>query len=86
MLNPLLVIAALTTGSDPVDLDIHYFFLTNHYYHMLHATNDEQKERDKLLKKHWKILCKGGGRYEAMAEAYDMGMPNPCDGSKEWKR
>lgn len=26
----------------------------------------------------WRQLCKGGGRYQAMAEAYEMGKPSPC--------
>lgn len=29
-------------------------------------------------RKRWVSLCKGGGRYVAMAEAYDMRQPNPC--------
>jgi len=26
----------------------------------------------------WKDLCKGGGRYQAMSEAYEAGKPDPC--------
>jgi hypothetical protein len=29
-------------------------------------------------RKRWARMCKGGGRYVAMAEAYDMGLPQPC--------
>lgn len=28
--------------------------------------------------KRWKKLCKGAGRYTAMAEAYEQGQPDPC--------
>lgn len=30
----------------------------------------------------WKKLCKGGGRYEAMSEAYELGMRDPCQGMR----
>ena len=33
---------------------------------------------DRKDAKRWKELCKGGGRYQAMAEAYDKGKPSPC--------
>lgn len=26
----------------------------------------------------WAQLCKGGGRYQAMSEAYELGRPSPC--------
>lgn len=29
-------------------------------------------------KRRWRQLCKGGGRYQAMAEAYEMGRSSPC--------
>ncbi len=28
--------------------------------------------------KRWRELCKGGGRYQAMSEAYEAGKPDPC--------
>lgn len=33
-------------------------------------------------KRRWKTLCKGGGRYQAMSEAYGLGMPDPCRGRR----
>lgn len=36
--------------------------------------------------KRWKKLCKGAGRYTAMAEAYEQGRPDPCGPATEWKR
>jgi hypothetical protein len=30
------------------------------------------------MQRRWARLCKGGGRYQAMAEAYERGRPNPC--------
>lgn len=42
---------------------------------------------DRQQIKKWKILCKGGGRYQAMAEAYNAGKPDPCNpAAKEWVR
>lgn len=32
----------------------------------------------RYYRKRWVYLCSGGGRYVAMAEAYDMHQPNPC--------
>ena len=37
---------------------------------------------DKQDLKRWKKLCEGGGRYQAMAEAYDKHKPDPCNGVK----
>jgi hypothetical protein len=33
---------------------------------------------DRQQAKRWKELCKGGGRYQAMSEAYSAGKPDPC--------
>jgi hypothetical protein len=33
---------------------------------------------DRQQLKKWKQLCKGGGRYQAMSEAYSAGKPDPC--------
>ena len=33
---------------------------------------------DRQQAKKWKDLCSGGGRYQAMSEAYDAGKPDPC--------
>jgi hypothetical protein len=33
---------------------------------------------DRQQAKRWKELCKGGGRYQAMSEAYEAGKPDPC--------
>jgi hypothetical protein len=33
---------------------------------------------DRQQAKSWKELCKGGGRYRAMSEAYSVGKPDPC--------
>jgi hypothetical protein len=33
---------------------------------------------DHFYARRWAKLCKGGGRYVAMAEAHDLGKPNPC--------
>jgi len=33
---------------------------------------------DRQQAKRWRDLCKGGGRYQAMSEAYEAGKPNPC--------
>lgn len=30
------------------------------------------------MKSRWARLCKGGGRYDAMREAYERGLTNPC--------
>jgi len=38
-----------------------------------------QKYLDKQQAKRWKLLCKGGGRYQAMSEAYQAGKPDPCN-------
>lgn len=27
---------------------------------------------------HWRELCRGAGRYQAMSEAYAAGKPDPC--------
>lgn len=32
----------------------------------------------KYYERRWKKLCQGGGRYVAMAEAFDMNKPQPC--------
>lgn len=37
-----------------------------------------QKYLDRSQAKRWKELCKGGGRYQAMSEAYEAGKPYPC--------
>ncbi len=37
-----------------------------------------QAYKDRWQAKKWKRLCKGGGRYQAMGEAYEAGKPNPC--------
>jgi len=34
---------------------------------------------DRQQAKRWKQLCKGGGRYQAMSEAYEAGKPDPCN-------
>lgn len=34
---------------------------------------------DRQQVKRWKELCKGGGRYQAMSEAYEAGKPDPCN-------
>jgi hypothetical protein len=33
---------------------------------------------DRRQAKRWKELCKSGGRYQAMSEAYSVGKPDPC--------
>jgi len=33
---------------------------------------------DHFYARRWAKLCKGGGRYVAMAEAHELGKPNPC--------
>lgn len=38
-----------------------------------------QKYLDKQQAKRWKQLCRGGGRYQAMSEAYQAGKPDPCN-------
>lgn len=30
------------------------------------------------MRRRWARLCKGGGRYQAMSEAYERGLANPC--------
>ena len=43
--------------------------------------------QDRAQLKRWRELCRGGGRYLAMAEAYDARKPDPCQpGAKEWRR
>jgi hypothetical protein len=37
---------------------------------------------DRQQAKRWKQLCKGGGRYQAMSEAYEARKPDPCNTSK----
>jgi len=44
-----------------------------------------QKYLDRQQAKRWKELCKGGGRYQAMSEAYEAGKPDPCS-AKELAR
>jgi hypothetical protein len=34
---------------------------------------------DRQQAKRWRELCKGGGRYQAMGEAYEAGKPDPCN-------
>jgi hypothetical protein len=34
---------------------------------------------DRQQAKRWRELCKGGGRYQAMSEAYEAGKPDPCN-------
>lgn len=41
---------------------------------------------DRQQLKKWKEMCKGGARYQAMSEAYDVRKPDPCSGAKEWRR
>lgn len=42
---------------------------------------------DRQQLKKWKDLCKGGGRYQAMAEAYEARKPDPCNPkAREWQR
>lgn len=42
---------------------------------------------DAYYQRRWKRMCKGGGRYVAMSEAYDGRKPDPCQpGAKEWRR
>ena len=85
MIETLTVIAMLV-ATDPVAEPTRPFFLVNYYYMMLHQHADSHINHERWLRMRWKELCKGGGRYEAMGEAYDMGRPNPCSGAKEWKR
>lgn len=33
---------------------------------------------DRQKAKRWKLMCKGGGRYQAMSEARTAGKPDPC--------
>jgi len=37
---------------------------------------------DRYYARRWKKLCAGGGRYIAMAEAYDLGKRDPCNGGQ----
>jgi hypothetical protein len=37
-----------------------------------------QSYLDRRQAKRWKELCKSGGRYQAMSEAYSVGKPDPC--------
>lgn len=73
---------AMLTVSDPVMPSHRPFFLVNDYYLMLHQHNTARNYHEKWLKERWATLCKGGGRYQAMAEAYEMGRPDPCNGAK----
>ena len=34
----------------------------------------------------WREMCKGAARYDAMREAYELRMPDPCNGAKKWVR
>ena len=34
----------------------------------------------------WREMCKGPARYDAMREAYELRMPDPCNGAKKWVR
>lgn len=34
----------------------------------------------------WSRMCKGPGRYDAMREAYERQLPDPCNGAKVWVR
>jgi len=34
---------------------------------------------DQYYARRWNKLCRGGGRYQAMAEAHEIGKPNPCE-------
>ena len=34
---------------------------------------------DRAQARRWTELCKGGGRYQAMSEAYESGKPDPCN-------
>jgi len=34
---------------------------------------------DRQQARRWRELCKGGGRYQAMSEAYEAGKPDPCN-------
>jgi len=38
---------------------------------------------DSQQAKRWKELCKGGGRYQAMSEAYEAGKPDPCNSAPQ---
>jgi len=38
---------------------------------------------DRQQTKRWKELCKGGGRYQAMSEAYEAGKPDPCNSASQ---
>lgn len=34
--------------------------------------------QDRWQAKKWRAMCKTGGRYQAMSEAYSAGKPDPC--------
>ncbi|MDI1264033.1 MAG: hypothetical protein PS018_12335 [bacterium] len=43
--------------------------------------------QDHAQLKRWRSLCRGGGRYQAMSEAYEARKPDPCNPmAKEWSR
>ena len=37
---------------------------------------------DHYYERRWRIMCLGPARYDAMAEAYELGRPNPCGHSR----
>lgn len=84
----MLAVIAMLVVSDPVDTKMSRpYFLVNYFYYMLmYHHNTARNNHEKWLQKRWRELCKGGGRYQAMGEAYEMGRPDPCNGAKEWKK
>jgi len=47
-------------------------------YPPLNAVSPPASYGDIYYDRRWWKLCKGGGRYVAMAEAHELGKPNPC--------
>lgn len=45
-----------------------------------------QRYLDRQQLRRWQELCRGGGRYQAMSEAYDLGKPNPCNRNPKARR
>lgn len=88
MIETLTILAMLTTADPTIVEQDNSFFLVNYYYYMLHQHADAKKSHEKWLKIRWGNMCKVGGKYQARAtfEAYETGRPNPCDGSKVWKK
>jgi hypothetical protein len=69
-----------SSGGVAEEHDQSYEYWASKYYLL---SDKERNKLDQFLSKRWKVMCAGAARYAAMAEAYDLGKPDPCQRGNE---